>query len=102
MALILVFELLKISFWSQTQTIIALITFFICTISPGDSGDFLLVWILLPEGPRSDEIFDQTHKPNKGPSIRTDEHHIGHTGGYSEIKTQRKRKSKLGVVESVC
>lgn len=37
-------------------------------------------------GGESDEIFDQTQKPNKGPSIRRDEHHIGHTGGYKEIK----------------
>lgn len=76
----------KIQFGSQIHTISALIIFFICGLNPRDQGDFLLVWILLPEGRKSDKIFDQTQKPNKGPSIRSDEHHIGDTGGYKEIK----------------
>lgn len=46
----------------------------------------------MPEGPESDEIFDQTQKPNKGPSIRRDEHHIGDTGGYKEIKKAAKKE----------
>lgn len=46
----------------------------------------------MPEGPGSDEIFDQTQKPNKGPSIRRDEHHIGDTGGYKEIKKAAKKE----------
>lgn len=79
------------------HTISALIIFFIFELNPRDRGDFLLVWILLPEGRKSAKIFDQTQKPNKGPSIRSDEHHIGDTGGYKEIKkasTAKWRKSK--------
>lgn len=90
-------NLLKIQFGSQIHTISALIIFFICGLNPRDRGDFLLVWILLPEGRKSDKIFDQTQKPNKGPSIRSDEHHIGDTGGYKEIKkpaTAKWKKSK--------
>lgn len=55
----------------------------------------------LPEGPDNDEIFDQTQKPNKGPSIRRPGHHIGHTGGYKEIKkaaTNKWKKSKQGAL----
>ena len=95
----------KSGFWSQIHTISALIIFFICRPNPRDWGDFLLVWILLPEGPESDEIFDQTQKPNKGPSIRRAEHHIGHTGGYKEIKkaaTNKWKKAKLGHLKSLC
>lgn len=70
--------------------------------------------MLLPEGPESDEIFDQTQKPNKGPSIRTDEHHIGHGRGYKEIKKLQQRNGRnqnwgtqnrfacLPQLESVC
>lgn len=68
--------------------------FFIRGLNPRDRGDFLLVWILLPEGRKSDKIFDQTQKPNKGPSIRSDEHHIGDTGGYKEIKKPATAKWK--------
>lgn len=84
----------KSGFRSQIHTISALIVFFICRPNPRDWGDFLLVWIPLPEGAESDEIFDQTQKPNKGPSIRRDEHHIGHTGGYKEIKKLQQRNGR--------
>lgn len=107
-------NLLKVWFRSQIHNISALIIFFICTPNPRDWGEFLLVWMLLPEGPESDEIFDQTQKPNKGPSIRRDEHHIGHTGGYKEIKKLQQRNGRnqnwgtlnlfvcLPQLESVC
>lgn len=89
-------NLLKIQFGSEVHSIFALIIFFfICGLNPRDRGDFLLVWILLPEGRKSDKIFDQTQKPNKGPSIRSDEHHIGDTGGYKEIKKKKTRNSKM-------
>lgn len=97
--------MLKTWFRSQIHTISALIIFFICRPNPRDWGDFLLVWILLPEGPENDEIFDQTQKPNKGPSIRRDEHHIGDTDGYKEIKKLQQtkwKKSKLGHLKSFC
>lgn len=87
-------DLLKIQFGSQVHSIFPLI-FFICRLSPRDRGDFLLVWILLPEGRKSDTIFDQTQKPNKGPSIRSDEHHIGDTGGYKEIKKKKNTKWEI-------
>lgn len=87
-------NLLKIWVRSLILTTSALIIFFIYRTSPRDGGDFLLVWILLPEGPESDEIFDQTQKPNKGPSIRRDELHIGDTGGYKEIKKLQERNGR--------
>lgn len=90
-------NLLKIQFGSEVHSIFALIIFFfICGLNPRDRGDFLLVWILLPEGRKSDKIFDQTQKPNKGPSIRSDEHHIGDTGGYKEIKKKKKTQQRNG------